>query len=192
MKFFSIISFIFILLTSACSSGDSKKAPEDTNINTDANTNIELGGFTYEANKIDDQATAYNQLETLISTATSQRNEDSSLKKENMPALISHTLGVINKFPTDKKTKDFAFNVAEILNYAEDYENSARMFQLVVKTFPKSDQTGHAQFQLARVLQKGLDDKNAAIATFRAFLKDYPNHPLAGPAEGILFGLTNK
>lgn len=162
----------------------------DTTGNQDADTPY-LGHFeespTQFNGTIED---AYQQLSAAIQKFTSDRQTDGSLNKDNAPILISHILGILAQYPRNEKAAKKGFEVAELLTYANEHKNAARLFHLISTTFPKSESVGQAQLQLGMILNKNLKDKEGAITTYRAFIRDYPDHPLVGTAEGLLYELV--
>ena len=150
-----------------------------------------LGKFDQNPTQFNGNAeNAFQQLESAINKFTADRNPDGSLNRANAPTLISHILGIFQQFPKDEKTAKIGFRTAELLTYANEHQNAARIFHLISTSFPKSEQVGQAQLQLGIILDKNLSNQDGAINTYRLFIKDYPNHPLVGTAEGLLYELV--
>ena len=145
------------------------------------------GGAVDEATQNKD----YEQLKVAMEKTTKERNEDGSLKPENMTAMIQQTSQILKKYPGDNRTRDNCFHVAEILKVGKDFENAAKFYGRMIELFPKNDMVGNAQFQLAMMQYQKMNDKKGAMANFEAFIRDYPNHYASNVATQFLYELRN-
>lgn len=136
-----------------------------------------------------DQQEVDNKLESLLSQIVQERNEDGSIKQENLPELMSTVVAYIDKYPSSPKALDFTFKTAEMLKYANDFENSAKFFDLTAKKFHGNERAGHALFLKAVMLEKEMNNKEGAKLAYQEFVNQYPGHPLVGTAEGQLYNL---
>jgi TolA-binding protein len=177
-KIIPLFIFAALLLFNACSSDN-------------AATSVSSSSFDQQLYPVAENAT-FEQLDAITKKTSKSRNEDGSLKKENFPALISQTLGILQKFPGDDRSRVFAFQTAEILKVGKDFENAAKMYLRMIELFPKSNDTGNALFQLAIMQDQDMNDPKGAITNFETFVKEYPEHPANGIASQFLYRLTNK
>ena len=76
-----------------------------------------------------------------------------------------------------------------IYDHGEQYDDAAQVFEAVAERYPDSPKAADAMYMKGVEYQKAKSDKKA-IAAYRAFLKEYPNHANAAKARARLRTLT--
>jgi TolA-binding protein len=72
-----------------------------------------------------------------------------------------------------------------IYDHGEQYDDAAQVFEAVAERYPDSPKAADAMYMKGVEYQKAKSDKKA-IAAYRAFLKQYPNHANAVKARARL------
>ena len=136
-----------------------------------------------------DSQVAYRSVQQTIEQFTANRNPDGSIQPTLAPKLISDVLGFLEQFPNAENAENLVFRAAELLDYAGEHNNAAKLYFLQTQTFPKSEKRGTAQLHLAQLLDKQLGRQPEAVTAYRVFLTQYPDHPLIGTGESLLYDI---
>jgi len=88
-------------------------------------------------------------------------------------------------FPNDTHAPEAQYYMGLIYDHAEQYDDAAQVFDAVAGRYPDSPKAADAMYMKGIEYQKAKSDKKA-IAAYREFLKEYPNHADAAKARARL------
>lgn len=112
---------------------------------------------------------------------------ESSLMDNSVPYAVSPAtadsmidlyLRFADDFPADTLTPGFMLKAGDIARNFGKFDQAERCFKCVIDKYGESAAVGDAYFLLGMTYEAKADYRNAR-ETYRAFVREYPNHPLA-------------
>jgi hypothetical protein len=96
---------------------------------------------------------------------------------------------LLNKYPNSKYNVEILMFIASHYHLVRDYNNALRVFEMVIKEYPKSSLASLAQCAIGTIYQQDLKDIRMAEKTYNELLRAYPDSVEAIRAKETLASL---
>lgn len=116
--------------------------------------------------------------------ADSSMNPDAAKAKEIIGLYTSYA----DKFPDDTLSAGYLFKAADISSKINETTQAIELFGRMLKNYPDNKNAPYALFLQGFIYENQIGDPVKARPYYEAFLKKYPDHPIAGD---VTFSLEN-
>lgn len=89
-------------------------------------------------------------------------------------------------YPDDEKAPEYLFEAAKRYEIdLQDFKNAIRLYKRVYEDYEDFEEHTMSLFHIGNAYHS-MNDTTNAIATFKSFIKKYPNHDFADDAQGMI------
>jgi outer membrane protein assembly factor BamD (BamD/ComL family) len=114
------------------------------------------------------------------------KKDVTKIDKETAQSLIVASEAFVTQFPQDTAAARVLFKAAEINKGIGEYGKAIKLWGDVRDKYPTFRRAGDAVFMQAFTFDEDLHDKESAVAYYKKFIDNYPDHPLKSNAGQLL------
>lgn len=90
---------------------------------------------------------------------------------------------LLKDYPTSEHRAEAMYRLAQILEYAREYQRALQLYSELTELYPKSPWADKALFAKGKLLAEQMDKQKEAAEEFKKLAEEYPDSPLKGTAE---------
>lgn len=130
------------------------------------------------------------KLNEQISEKQKELYSDSSMVPDENKAkeMIKLYVDYADKYPEDTISATYLFKAGDLSSKMNETKQAIDLFERMIKKYPDHNSTPYALFLQGFIYENQVGDPAKAKPYYEAFLKNYPDHPIA---RDVTFSLEN-
>src|SRR5688572_16926778 len=131
-----------------------------------------------------------HKLSSKIESLEKEMHNDSSMAPDEKKAkdAIELYIKYADKFPDDTTSASYLFKAGDLSSKINETQKAIELFGKVIHKYPNHRNAPYALFLQGFIYENQVGDPLRAKPYYEAFLKTYPDHPIAGD---VSFSLEN-